>query len=144
MTVGQARRSHLFDRLAGAVGEEAASTMFDLLPPADTDLATAAGLAALEGQMGAGFAHVDRRFEEIDRRFEDIDRRFEEIDRRFEAVDRRFERLEDRVDNVATAIDGLRGELVGAVNGQTRAMLLGVLTSVAGIAGLSFTFASIM
>jgi hypothetical protein len=56
MAVDEARRSQLFGQLAGAVGEEAASTMFDLLPPPDTELATAAGLAELDARMTAGFA----------------------------------------------------------------------------------------
>ncbi len=165
MAVDQTRRSQLYGQLAGAVGKEAADTMFDLLPPTGSDLATTAGLAELDARMTAGFAsmdqrfaavdarfaQVDRRFEEIDRRFELVDQRFQEIDRRFELVDQRFqeidrrlERLEDRVDALTGSIDDLRGEFVRAVNGQTRAMLLGVATSVAGIAGLSWTFASIM
>lgn len=151
MAVDQTRRSQLYGQLAGAVGKEAADTMFDLLPPTGSDLATTAGLAELDARMTAGFASMDQRFAAVDARFAQVDRRFEEIDRRFELVDQRFqeidrrlERLEDRVDALTGSIDDLRVEFVRAVNGQTRAMLLGVATSVAGIAGLSWTFASIM
>lgn len=60
------------------------------------------------------------------------------------AVGRRLERLDDRIDALAGSIDGLRGELVHAVSGQTRAMFLGVVTSVADVGGLSYTLATVL
>jgi hypothetical protein len=41
MAVEERRRAGLFDALAGALGEEAANTVFELLPPAGHDGATA-------------------------------------------------------------------------------------------------------
>jgi hypothetical protein len=60
MAVDQARRSQLYGQLAGAVGKEAADTMFDLLPPSGSDLATTAGLAELDARMTAGFVRPRR------------------------------------------------------------------------------------
>jgi hypothetical protein len=118
MAVDEARRSRLFERLAGTFGEEAASTLFELLPPPDTDLATEAGLADLDARMTAGFAHIDQRFAAIDERFAGVDQRFAMIgerldewsqlaDRRFEEVDRRLEQVDRRLDGVDRRLERL-------------------------------------
>ena len=51
MGVDEKRRSELFRAMAERLGEEPAITMFELLPPAGTDLATREDLLALEQQL---------------------------------------------------------------------------------------------
>jgi DNA anti-recombination protein RmuC len=160
MAVDERRRSQLYERLAGAVGEEAAGTMFELLPPPQTDLATTADLERLERRMEHGFELVDQRFELVDQRFEQLERRFDE---RFEQFDERLLRIDDRFGHVddrfaslqrelEARIDGardellaaFRGELVTAVAGQTRAMLVAVVTTVAAVGGLALALTQLL
>jgi hypothetical protein len=128
MPVDERRRSQLYEGLAAAVGEEAAVTMFELLPPPSTDLATAADLARLEAQ-------VDARFEQVDARFAQVDARFDQLEDRF---DRKLDALRDELVAV------FRGELVTAVAGQTRAMLVAVVTTTAAVGGLALALAQLL
>jgi hypothetical protein len=146
MAVDERRRSQLYERLAGAVGEEAAGTMFELLPPPQTDLATTADLERLERKMEHRFELVDQRFEQVDQRFEHLERRFDE---RFQQVDDRFtwlqRELEARIDGARDELlAAFRGELVTAVAGQTRAMLIAVVTTVAAVGGLALAMAQLL
>jgi hypothetical protein len=159
MAVDERRRSQLYERLAGAVGEEAAGTMFELLPPPKTDLATA-DLERLERRMEHRFELVDQRFEQVDRRFEQVDQRFEHLGElfaeRFQRIDGRFGHVDDRFTSLQreleARIDGardellaaFRGELVTAVAGQTRAMLVAVVTSVAAVGGLALALTQLL
>jgi tetrahydromethanopterin S-methyltransferase subunit G len=118
MAVDDDRRSRSFARLAEVIGRDEAVTIFEMLPPQGTDLATRADLGTL-------------------------DRRFEQVDRRFEQVDQRFERIDHRLDRIETALHDLRGEVLTAVAGQTRSLVLGVLTATVSIGGLSALLAQL-
>ena len=195
MAVDERRRSELFQAAARALGQEHAVTMFELLPPSGSDLATEQAVGARFDEVDARFdaidlrfeqvdrrfEQVDRRFEEIDRRFEEIDRRFEEIDRRFEDVDRRFVEMERRFQDVDRRFDEVearaqerhealvailrselgtidarilqardeaiatsRSELIEAVSGQTRALVVAVVMAVVGIATLALAFSQLL
>jgi DNA anti-recombination protein RmuC len=167
MAVDERRRSQLYERLAGAVGEEAAGTMFELLPPPQTELATTADLERLERKMEHRFELVGQRFEQVDQRFEQVDQRFEQVDQRFDhlerlfderfrQVDERFGHVDDRFTSLQreleARIDGVRdellaafrGELVTAVAGQTRAMLVAVVTTVAAVGGLALAMTQLL
>jgi archaellum component FlaC len=166
MAVEERRRIELFERLTATIGPEATATMFDLFPPTGDDHVTRRDLQGAEGRVGLRFEEVDRRFDEmaqrfdeIDRRFEAVDhrleavdRRFEAVDRRFEAVDRRFEAVDRRFDEVDLKLDVLRnellaafrGELVTAVSGQTRAVIVATATATFGIGGLAVTLAQLL
>jgi hypothetical protein len=143
MAVDEDRRSRSYERLAEAIGRDEAVTIFELLPPPQTDLATRADLDALAGRIEGRFVGVDQRFETIDQRFETIDRRFEAIDQRFEAIDQRFDGVDRRLDRLDEALRDLRHEVVTAIAGQTRALVLGVLTATVGIGGLSVVLAQL-
>jgi hypothetical protein len=102
---------------------------------------------------GSAFEQVDQRFEHLeqlfDRRFELVHQRFEEIDRRFGHVDDRFttlqRELEVRLDGVRDELLAVfRGELVTAVSGQTRAMLVAVVTTVAAVGGLAVALTQVL
>jgi DNA anti-recombination protein RmuC len=171
MAVDERRRSQLYEQLSGAVGEEAAGTMFELLPPPQTDLATTADLERLERKMDHRFELVDQRFEQVDQRiehleqrfdqrFEQLERRFDErfghIDERFGHIDERFGHVDDRFTTLQreleVRLDGVRdellaafrGELVTAVSGQTRAMLVAVITTVAAVGGLAVALTQVL
>jgi chromosome segregation ATPase len=173
MAVEERRRIELFERLAATIGPEATATMFDLFPPPGDDHVTRRDLQGAEERVGVRFAEVDRRFdgmdqrfeevdrrfdgmdqrfEEVDRRFEQVDRRFDEIDHRFELVDHRFELVGQRFDEVDLKLDVLRnellaafrGELVAAVSGQTRAVIVATATATFGIGGLAVTLAQLL
>jgi hypothetical protein len=142
MAVDERRRAELYDRMSATLGPEATATMFDLLPPAGERGATAGDVEALSGRMDAAFVEVDHRFQSIDQRFEQIDRRFEQIDQR-------FDHLEEKLDVTLDALRyellaAFRGELVTAVSGQTRAVILAVATATFGIGGLAVTLAQLL
>jgi hypothetical protein len=156
MTVEERRRIELFERLTATIGPEATATMFDLIPPPGDDHVTRRDLQGAEERVGVRFAELeerlDRRFDEIDHRFEAIDRRFEALDRRFDAIDHRFELVDHRFDEVDLKLDSLRnellaafrGELVTAVSGQTRAVIVATATATFGIGGLAVTLAQLL
>ena len=174
MAVDERRRSELFQAASHAFGQEHAVTMFELLPPAGSDLATQERVDLRFDDVERRFEEVDRRFEDIDRRFEEVDRRFEQIDHRFTEVDRRFEDVDRRFDEAEVraqerhealisifrselgaidarilqgrdqAIATSRSELVEAVSGQTRSLVVAVVMSVLGIATLAMAFAQVL
>jgi hypothetical protein len=121
MTVEERRRHQLYEGLAAVLGPEATATMMELLPPDGRQLATRS----------------------------DIDRRFDTVDARFEAIDQRFDHLEQRIDDRIDALRGellaaFRAELVSAVAGQTRAVIVATATATFGIGGLAVTLAQLL
>ncbi len=141
MAVDERRRRELFTRIAAAIGEEAATTMFELLPP-ETEIAT-------RTDVGRAESRSDRRFDQIDSRLHQIDSRLDQIDSRLDQIDSRLDRLEQRVDERAEALRNelvaiFRGELVTAVAGQTRALIVATATAVVGIGGLAVTLAQVL
>jgi hypothetical protein len=152
MAVEERRRIELFGRLTATIGPEATATMFDLFPPPGDDHVTRRDLQGAEERVGVRFAEVDRRFDGMEQRFEEIDRRFEQADRRFDEIDHRFELVDQRFDEVDLKLDMLRnellaafrGELVTAVSGQTRAVIVATATATFGIGGLAVTLAQLL
>ncbi len=138
MAIDERRRSELYEGLVAVLGPEATATMYELLPSPGREPATRADLR-----------EFDQRFTDIDQRFAEIDHRFELVDQRFDHVDERFDHLEQRIDD---RIDGLRsellaafrGELVTAVSGQTRAVIIATATATFGIGGLAVTLAQLL
>lgn len=104
MAIDEDRRSRSFERLAAAIGRDEAVTIFELLPPPRTELATRA----------------------------DVD----VVDQRLDGIDQRLDRIDD-------ALRDLRGEVVTAIAGQTRALVLGVLTATVSIGGLTAVFSQL-
>jgi hypothetical protein len=138
MAVEERRRIELFERLAATIGPEATATMFDLFPPAGDDHVTRRDLQGAEERVGVRFEGVDRRFERIDQRFDEVDRRFEQVDRRFDEVDLKLDVLRNEL------LAAFRGELVTAVSGQTRAVIVATATATFGIGGLAVTLAQLL
>lgn len=107
MPIDERRRSALFEAAARALGEDHAMTMFELLPPPETDLATRADLDQLEAGMRTEMALLR-----------------EEL------------------------LSAFRGELVSAIAGQTRgivvAIMAAIIAAVIGIGGLAVTLSQLL
>jgi tetrahydromethanopterin S-methyltransferase subunit G len=130
MAVDEDRRSRSYQRLAEAIGRDEAVTIFELLPPSRTELATRADLEVFEGRFDA----VDQRFDAVDQRFDAVDQRFDDLRR---DIDHRVVEVHGRLDRIDDHLRDLRSEVVAAIAGQTRALVLGVLTATVSIGGLS-------
>lgn len=66
-----------------------------------------------------------------------------------DGLDQRFDHLEERIDDRIDALRGellaaFRAELVTAVSGQTRAVIVATATATFGIAGLAVTLAQLL
>ena len=124
MAVDERRRSELFRVLTERLGEEPATTMFELLPPAGTELATRQDLTALEQRLGA---HIDG------------------LDGRIDGLDGRIDGLEQQLVTLRHELIGVfRGELAQVPAGHTRAMIAAMATTVVGIGGLALAFAQVL
>jgi archaellum component FlaC len=118
-------RLALHQRLVEVLGEEAAVTLMDHLPPSGTDIVTRQDLQATEARIEQRFERIDSQFDRIDDRFgmvnDQFDRiddrfgmvndQFDRIDDRFAAVDSRFGMVDDRFDRLDTRIDALEQRL---------------------------------
>ncbi len=153
MAVDPAAREQLLESLSAAIGPQEAATMDALLPPDDV------GATARFDRIDAHLADHDQRFVAIDQRFDTIEARLDGHDQRFVAIDQRFDTIESRLDGhdqhfiaierQLQALDlrmdtlryeliaAFRGEVVAAVSGQTRAVLLGVVTASIAMFGMS-------
>ena len=114
MSLDERERAELFEALVPTVGREAAVKLVDALPPAGEPVATASQVAALEARM----------------------------DDRFTALEHR---IDDRIDGLRNELlAAFRGELVAAVAGQTRHIIIATATAVFGIGGLAVTLAQVL
>jgi hypothetical protein len=114
MALDERRRSALFQAAAQALGEDHAVTMFELLPPPETELATRA----------------------------DLDRLEERIDLRMDGLEERLLAQTEALRNELLA--AFRGELVTAIASQTRVMVITTITAVVGIGGLAVTLSQVL
>lgn len=103
-------------------------TLFEVLPPSGEAPATARQLAALEERVAARFDRVDDRFDRVDDRFAALEQR----------MDDRFEQTRHEL------LAAFRGELVTAVSGQTRAVIVATATAVFGLGGLAVTLSELL
>ncbi len=153
MAVDPAAREQLLASLRAMLGPEEAATMDELLPPDDV------GTTARFDRLDAHLADHDRRLDGIDHRLAGHDRRFDQIDDRLDQHDRRFDQIDDRFVQIDQSLQSLdhrmdtlryeliaafRGEVVSAVSGQTRAVLLGVVTASVAMFGMSVGVAQLM
>ena len=107
MAIDERSRHEPHQRLDDVLGPDAAGTLMAHLPPVGwSEVATKTDLTRLEERMDARFVHVDQRFEQFEER-----------------MNLRFDLMEAKL----TA--AFRGELVKAVSGQTRAMILAMLST---------------
>ena len=121
MAITERSRHHMIARLEATLGEEAAMTLAEHLPPVGwADVATRHDFDALRTEMNL--------------RFEALDHRFEALDHRFDAIDGRIESSANSVRaELHESIGSLRSEMVS----QTRHLLVAMV-------GTSASFAAVM
>ncbi|HEX9767113.1 MAG TPA: hypothetical protein VGA36_10140 [Nitriliruptorales bacterium] len=148
MAVDEQRRSHAYERLAAAVGEEAAVTLFELLPPPNTKLATGDDIRLVRADVDLVRADVELLGERLDHRFALVGQRVEQVDQRFEQLDQRFD---DFSAMLRAEMGGMRGELMAAfhseiaaaVSSQTRSIIVANATTLAAMAGLAMAISQL-
>ncbi len=161
MPIDERRRSALFEAAARALGEDHAVTMFELLPPPETDLATRADLDLLEERLGARIDGVGARIDGVEQR---LGARMDGLDTRMDGLDVRIDRVESHLHARLDAFEAgmrtemallreellsaFRGELVSAIAGQTRgiivAIMAAIIAAVIGIGGLAVTLSQLL
>lgn len=152
MAVDEQRRNALYRAAAEVFGEEHAATMFEMLPPPSSELATEASVAGLGASVDQRFAEaedrlvqIDRRLDRVDGRLDRVDGRLEQIDGRLDQVDRRFDQVDQQFDTLRHELTAVfRGELVAAVSSQARLLVVAVISTVAGVGGLAIAFAQLL
>jgi hypothetical protein len=103
----------LHRRLAGAIGDEAATALLNRLPTVPwTELATKADLARLEERFEVRFESLEAK---MDSKFEAMDLKLESLDHKIEA--RLERRLNDQTRTLITAIGGLLAAYTVAIAG---------------------------
>ena len=65
MAVDERRRSELYRAAVAALGEGPAATMFELMPPADTDLATRRDIESIDQRFDAIEQHFDAKLDAV-------------------------------------------------------------------------------
>ena len=119
MVLDERSRHQLYLRLEEALGEEAATTLMEHLPPIGwADVATKRDLQALEESLRSEIRSVEERLE-----------------LRFVNIDQRFETLEQKL--IAT----FRGELQTALTAQGRQLAITLAGTTAAISVLAFAAA---
>jgi hypothetical protein len=173
MSVDERRREALLGALAETLGPEHAETMSRMLPPAGGDVAIQQGMDARFDQVDRRFDRMDQRFDGMDQRFDGMDQRFDGMDQRFDGIDQRLDGMDQRFDGIDQRLDGMdqrfdgidqrfvgvehqlevtgerivaafRGELVTAVAGQTRTLIVASTGAVVGLGGLAAVFAQLL
>jgi hypothetical protein len=117
MSITEASRKQLYDRLEEILGRKEATTLMEHLPP-------------------VGWADVARR-SDIDR----LDRRFEEVDRRFDDMYRRFDELDERI---ALRIESLGDRLRAESSRELRTFGLALITVNASLTALAVALTSVL
>jgi predicted RNase H-like nuclease (RuvC/YqgF family) len=141
MAITERSRHEMVKRLEETLGEDAAITLVEHLPPVGwADVARRDDFMPIDRrfeEIDRRFDEVDRRFEEIDRRFEEIDRRFEEIDRRFDEVDRRFAEVEARLTaEFRRGLAELETRLSNELRRQMWGMIIAFVSAMIAISGV--------
>jgi hypothetical protein len=111
MAVDERRRFELFERLTATLGQEAATTLSELLPPRGGEIATAGDLAHTEVRLTA--------------RMDGLEHRLDGVEHRLEAMEHRLTGLFER-------------RISEAVTAQTRTLVLSQLAALVAIAALAF------
>jgi len=76
MAISEQSRHELHTKLEETVGQRAATTLMEHLPPVGwADVATKQDLAQMEERLALRFEAIDLRFEAVDQRFDHVDQR---------------------------------------------------------------------
>lgn len=111
----------LHQRLEAVLGDEAAVTLMQHLPPGGwTDLATKGDINGLDHR----FDGLGQRIDGLEQRFDGLERRMDRLENRFE---NRMDRSDDQMERLHQRMDGFHREL----RTQTRVFTLAMLGAMA-------------
>ena len=162
MAITEHQRLQLAEAATASFGEDVAAILMELLVPAGDHPATRRDLDAhivrMDDRFEAFGTRMDERMTAFETRMDDRMTAFEtRMDERMTAfetrMDDRMTAFEHRVDaKIDAKIDALRddltavfrAELVTAVSGQTRPVIVSLATAVFGIGGLAVTLAQLL
>ncbi len=131
MAITERSRHQMIIALKQALGEEAAMTLTEHLPPGGpVDLATHQDIVLLRQEMDQRFAQVDQRFAQIDQRFAQIDLRLDGVEQRLSGVD---VGLDQKLENFELR---MLSKLDQRFEAQTRSIMVAFVTSLIGFGGL--------
>ncbi len=154
MALDELSRHELHDRLREALGERAAATLMEHLPPVGwADVATKRDLDAqsvlMKRDLDAQSVLMKRDLDALEERFglrlealeERVGGRIEALEER---VGGRLEALQERVGGQIEALRAdIRGEITTAITAQTRIFIFAVIGSNLTIAGIAFAAAAL-
>ncbi len=117
MVVDERARLGLHQRLEAVLGDEAAVTLMQHLPPGGwTDLATKGDINGLDHR----FDGLGQRIDGLEQRFDGLERRMDRFENRFE---NRMDRSDDQMERLHQRMDSFHQEL----RTQTRVFILAML-----------------
>ena len=143
MALDELSRHELHDRLREALGERAAATLMEHLPPVGwADVATKRDLDAQSVLMKRDLDALEERFGlRLEALEERVGGRIEALEER---VGGRLEALQERVGGQIEALRAdIRGEITTAITAQTRIFIFAVIGSNLTIAGIAFAAAAL-
>ncbi len=154
MVVEEPDRSALLRAVAQTLGEEAADTLSELLPPSGDRPATQRDIdglltamnamdARLTGEIRSLRESTDARFQAVDARFDAMNMRFDTVDEQFKALGAQVggygHSLDDKLDNVVDRVTAsFEWRISDAVTTQTRTLVFSQLGALVVIAALAF------
>ena len=129
MPPSEKRRLKLYETLIDSVGDEAAATLMECLPPGGWEnVATKEDLKLLEERLTVKIAGLDGKIAALDGKIAaldgKIDNGLDSVRGEIAALDGKIARLDDKIDN---GLVGLRGEFEHALARQTRTMVFTML-----------------
>lgn len=126
MAVHEGRRAELFERLSAMLGQEAARTLGELLPPLGEHVATSGDVAALRADMRSEFSRLrDGTAAEFARLRDETTGEFARVRTEVAATEHRLVAMFER-------------RISDAVTSQTRTLVLSQLGALVAIAALAF------
>ncbi|TVR33259.1 MAG: hypothetical protein EA388_11105 [Nitriliruptor sp.] len=157
MVVEEPDRSALLRAVAQTLGQEAADTLSELLPPSGDRPATKRDIDGVLTAMNARFEGVNAQFDAVNAQFRSIDQQFDAMNAQFRTMNMRFDTmdeqfkalsaqvggygisLDDKLDNVVDRVTAsFERRISDAVTTQTRTLVFSQLGALVVIAALAF------
>ena len=143
MVVEEPDRSALLRAVAQTLGQEAADTLSELLPPSGDRPATKRDIDGVLTAMNARFEGTDAQFEAVNAQFEAVNAQFEAVNAQLEALRAQVggygHSFDDKLDNVVDRITAsFERRISDAITTQTRTLVFSQLGALVVIAALAF------
>ncbi len=143
MVVEEPDRSALLRAVAQTLGQEAADTLSELLPPSGDRPATKRDIDGVLTAMNARFEGTNAQFDAMNAQFKTMDMRFDTMNEQFTALGAQVGgygiSLDDKLDNVVDRVTASFARRISdAVTTQTRTLVFSQLGALVVIAALAF------